>query len=213
MRRHAFNALERVKGHIWPMHLPCAHGCHRICPTGTLREAVAAREVFHGGGSPYISERARRRGSRCAHRLVPKHGSQMSCDCLRKSCGNFRGFRGKPRGRSYRGYGACKGDSLPIHPSGVTACQPLVCVKSLQKSVHGKMDTLCASSGAIWRGPCRLLCVPAVGVQHIGVHPDRRGHSTAYSRFPLSQADPGGPCILYIPHMGGFSRFRVTSRG
>jgi hypothetical protein len=134
-------------------------------------------------------------------------GSPLLCSFARKgTCGRL--FRS-----SRRTYGACKGDSLPIHPSGVTACQPLVCVKSLQKSVHGKMDTLCASSGAIWRGPCRLLCVPAVGVQHIGVHPDRRGHSTAYSRFPLSQADPGGPCILYIPHMGGFSRFRVTSRG
>ena len=73
------------------MGRPCAHGCHKILTNWQLAEAVAAREVLHAIGYPYISERASPRGTRCAHRLVPKHGSQTRSELVTVSPGDLLG--------------------------------------------------------------------------------------------------------------------------
>ena len=81
-----------VRGHIFPMGRPCAHGCHKILTNWRLAEAVAAREGLHALGSPYISERASPRGTRCAHQLMAQHGSQRRYLRKRTCSGDFRYF-------------------------------------------------------------------------------------------------------------------------
>ena len=96
-----------VRGHNLPHGRPCAHGCHKILTNWRLVEAAAAREGLHALGSPYISERASPRGTRCAHRLVPQHVSKMRYYVRRNIRGDLRGNHGDPRGWAYRGYLSC----------------------------------------------------------------------------------------------------------
>ena len=61
----------RVKGYIWGMHLPCAHGCHRILPNCQVAAPAAARERLHPLGNPYISRREIARRFQPSHRRRP----------------------------------------------------------------------------------------------------------------------------------------------
>ena len=80
----------RVKGYIWGMHLPCAHGCHRILPNCQLAAPAAARERLHPLGNPYISKCGIARGFQPAHRLVPKHESQTRSGLVTVPPGDLR---------------------------------------------------------------------------------------------------------------------------
>ena len=90
-------------------------------------------------------------------------GSPLLCSFARKgTCGRL--FRS-----SRRTYGACKGDSLPIHPSGVTACQPLVCVKKPTEVCPWKDGHLVCLLGCyLARAMQAAMCARRGGAAHWG---------------------------------------------
>ena len=133
-----------------PHGRPCAHGCHKILTNWRLAEAVAAREGLHALGYPHISERASPRGTRCAHRLVPKHGSQRRYDSERTFPGNFRENLGGFRGRLYRGYKCC-GHITDHHQNSPSTNPPLRTSQTFIRAGETRLRVR-SSSPSWWTG-------------------------------------------------------------